>query len=132
MFGFKKRRRNKIADKPFPPQWLDIIRANVPYYKKLPAEDKTELQKHIMIFIAEKKFDGNVYCAAEYIKMMEDGPAKFKKEGKELSDAKEDAKEDAKTDSGLNMEEDEGDKRTDQQKMADEIAPDEEYHYPGS
>jgi len=58
MFGFKKRRRNRLANQPFPPEWLEIIETNVPYYNTLPNEDKLELQRHILIFIAEKQFEG--------------------------------------------------------------------------
>jgi hypothetical protein len=58
MFWFKKRRRNRIAARQFPNQWLQIIEKSVPFYNRLPAEDKTELQQHILIFIAEKRFEG--------------------------------------------------------------------------
>jgi Mlc titration factor MtfA (ptsG expression regulator) len=55
---FKSRRRNKIANRPFPEQWLAIIRKNVPLYARLPAADQEELKRHIQIFLAEKKFEG--------------------------------------------------------------------------
>ena len=58
MFGFKKWRRNRIANQQFPDEWLRIIETNVPFYNRLPLEDKTELQRHILIFIAEKRFEG--------------------------------------------------------------------------
>ncbi len=58
MFGFKKRRRNRLAAKPFPDEWLAIIERNVPYYKVLPEADQEELKRHIQIFIAEKRFEG--------------------------------------------------------------------------
>ena len=58
MFGFKKRRRNRIADQPFPDEWLSIIKRNVPFYRLLSAADQKELQRHILIFIAEKLFEG--------------------------------------------------------------------------
>ena len=58
MFWLKKWRRNRIARRQFPNQWLQIIERNVPFYNRLPAEDKIELQKHILIFIAEKRFEG--------------------------------------------------------------------------
>ena len=40
------------------PQWLQIIENNVSLYNRLPAADKAELQHHILIFIAEKRFEG--------------------------------------------------------------------------
>jgi MtfA peptidase len=58
MFWFKNLRRKRIARKPFPADWLKIIEANVPFYNRLPADDKIELQCHILIFIAEKQFEG--------------------------------------------------------------------------
>jgi Mlc titration factor MtfA (ptsG expression regulator) len=58
MFGFKKRRRNRLASRPFPDQWLAIIERNVPYYRLLPDTDQKELRRHIQIFIGEKRFEG--------------------------------------------------------------------------
>ncbi|MGA2916890.1 MAG: M90 family metallopeptidase [Sedimentisphaerales bacterium] len=58
MSWFRKWRRNRIARRQFPNQWLGIIERNVPLYNRLPAEDKDELQRHILIFIAEKRFEG--------------------------------------------------------------------------
>jgi len=58
MFWFRKWRRNRIANQRFPEKWLRIIESNVPFYNNLPPEDKTELQRHILIFIAEKRFEG--------------------------------------------------------------------------
>ncbi len=58
MFWFKKWRRNRVANQRFPKEWLRIIETNVPFYNYLPPEDKTELQRHILIFIAEKRFEG--------------------------------------------------------------------------
>ncbi len=58
MFGFKKRRRRRIAEQPFSDEWLAIINKNVPFYRLLPPADQAELQRHIQIFIAEKQFEG--------------------------------------------------------------------------
>ena len=58
MFGFKKRRRNRLAAQQFPAEWLAIIERNVPFYKLLPETDQKELQRHIQIFIGEKRFEG--------------------------------------------------------------------------
>ena len=58
MFGFKKRRREKIRNRPFPPAWIETIGKNVPIYRRLPEPDKKELQGHILIFLAEKNFEG--------------------------------------------------------------------------
>lgn len=58
MFLFKKWRRKRIAGRPFPAGWLGIIEANVSIYRKLTRADKEELQRHILIFLAEKHFVG--------------------------------------------------------------------------
>ncbi|MGD1048153.1 MAG: M90 family metallopeptidase [Candidatus Krumholzibacteriaceae bacterium] len=58
MFETKKKRRERLAKTPFPPEWLAIVERMVPYYRLLPLEDKTELQGLIQIFLAEKHFEG--------------------------------------------------------------------------
>lgn len=58
MFGFKRRRRAKLANRPFPPLWLDILAQHVPFYKRLPDGDREELQRHMQVFLAEKRFEG--------------------------------------------------------------------------
>jgi Mlc titration factor MtfA (ptsG expression regulator) len=58
MFGFKKRRRRKLMEHPFPDQWQSILHQNVPYVQQLPRELQTKLQGLIQIFLNEKKFEG--------------------------------------------------------------------------
>ncbi|MEJ2420793.1 MAG: zinc-dependent peptidase [Acidobacteriota bacterium] len=58
MFGFKERRRKKLRNRPFPPEWLAILRRNVPYYCIIPPEDREELQGLVQVFLAEKYFEG--------------------------------------------------------------------------
>lgn len=58
MFGFKRWRRRRLAKRAFPAEWLGIIEKNVPFYRKLPAADKKELQRHILVFLGEKRFEG--------------------------------------------------------------------------
>jgi len=58
MFGFKKRRRKRLAAQLFPDEWMAIIGRNVPFYRLLPEADQEELKTHIQIFISEKKFEG--------------------------------------------------------------------------
>jgi hypothetical protein len=58
MFWFKKRRRNRIAGQPFPRQWLEILENNLPLYNRLSIDDALELQRHILIFLNEKRFEG--------------------------------------------------------------------------
>ncbi len=58
MWFLKRWSRKRIGSKAFPGDWLRIIKKNVPYYNILPADDKKELQQHILIFLAEKYFEG--------------------------------------------------------------------------
>ncbi len=52
------RRRKKLAEAPFPPQWEEIVRRNVIHYCMLDAAERTRLQGFIQIFIAEKHWEG--------------------------------------------------------------------------
>jgi len=47
-----------LGNREFPQEWLEILEKNVGYYRRLPEPDKKELQKHILIFIGEKRFEG--------------------------------------------------------------------------
>jgi Mlc titration factor MtfA (ptsG expression regulator) len=58
MFGPKKRLREKLRNQPFPPAWIEIIEKNVPIYLRLSEADKKEIQGHILVFLAEKNFEG--------------------------------------------------------------------------
>jgi Mlc titration factor MtfA (ptsG expression regulator) len=59
MFGlFKNRRRTRLRSQPLPPDWLDNITRNVPFYNRLPRADQEELQGHIQVFLDEKCFEG--------------------------------------------------------------------------
>jgi len=58
MFWLKKWRRSRIANRQFPDRWLAIIEKNVRIYNRLATWDKEELLRHILVFIAEKRFEG--------------------------------------------------------------------------
>ncbi len=58
MWLFKKWRRKRTGERPFPSDWLYIVDKNVPFYRKLTLSDKEELRRHILIFLAEKRFVG--------------------------------------------------------------------------
>ena len=47
-----------MAAGPFPGEWLGILDRNVPLYAHLPPADRDELKRHILIFLAEKRFEG--------------------------------------------------------------------------
>jgi len=52
MFGFKKKQQ------PFPEEWKQIITQHVPYFRRLPADKQTALQKRTQRFLREKNFEG--------------------------------------------------------------------------
>lgn len=58
MFGFKKRRRQRLMQKPIPEPWVDILHENVPYFRRLPSEQQQKLQGLIQVFLDEKRFEG--------------------------------------------------------------------------
>jgi Mlc titration factor MtfA (ptsG expression regulator) len=59
IFGFlKERRRNRLRARPFPNEWLKIIKSRVAFFVRLSAADQAELLDHIQVFLAEKGFEG--------------------------------------------------------------------------
>jgi Mlc titration factor MtfA (ptsG expression regulator) len=58
MFGFKKRRRDKLRQAPLPQSWISVLKTNVPLYNCLSLADQAELRGHIQVFLAEKLFEG--------------------------------------------------------------------------
>lgn len=59
MFGFlRNRRRRRLRARPFPPEWLDIVRGNVPFFACLSEPDRQQLLGHVQVFLAEKRFEG--------------------------------------------------------------------------
>ena len=51
-------RRARIAWRPFPPAWRDILRRRMPYFATMPADLQLQLKKHIQVLVAEKPFIG--------------------------------------------------------------------------
>ncbi|MFH1278239.1 MAG: M90 family metallopeptidase [Candidatus Eisenbacteria bacterium] len=59
MIGWlKKRRREKVKARPFPPGWARILERNVPYVRCLTEENREELHGLIQVFLEEKNFEG--------------------------------------------------------------------------
>src|SRR5438270_11428475 len=59
IFGFlKERRRKQLKARPFPNEWLKIIRRRATFFARLSAADQAELFDHIQVFLAEKRFEG--------------------------------------------------------------------------
>jgi MtfA peptidase len=58
MFGFRRRRRERLRATPVPDAWRAIVERNVALYRRLPEADRRELLAHIQVFLAEKHFEG--------------------------------------------------------------------------
>lgn len=58
MFGFTRKRRERLLRQPFPDTWRRYLRQRVPLYLRLPESDRQELEGHIQIFLDEKRFEG--------------------------------------------------------------------------
>jgi len=54
----KRLRRERLQTAPFPPEWKEIITANVPIFSRLPTTDQEELLGHVRVFLHEKRFEG--------------------------------------------------------------------------
>ena len=54
----RQARRRHLRGQPFPPEWEQILQQNVPLYRRLPEELCEELHAHMLVFIAEKRFEG--------------------------------------------------------------------------
>jgi MtfA peptidase len=65
MLGFiKDRHRKRLKARPFPNEWLKVIRETVAFFVRLAAADQAELFQHVQVFLAEKSFEG---CAGQEI-----------------------------------------------------------------
>ncbi len=51
-------RRRRIARRPFPASWRDIVRRRVPLARELPAAQHLRLKQHIQVLLAEVPFIG--------------------------------------------------------------------------
>src|SRR5437764_5459007 len=60
----KQQRRRRLRARPFPKEWLALIRRHVVFFSRLSASDRAELLGHIQVFLAEKNFEG---CAGQEI-----------------------------------------------------------------
>jgi len=58
MFLPRESRRRRLRNQRSPRKWEEILARNIPRYKHLSASDREELQGHIQIFLAEKRFEG--------------------------------------------------------------------------
>jgi Mlc titration factor MtfA (ptsG expression regulator) len=54
----RSRRREQLRKTPFPMEWERILNERLRLYRRIPERLKRELRKHILIFLAEKRFFG--------------------------------------------------------------------------
>ncbi|MGB3211318.1 MAG: M90 family metallopeptidase [Desulforhopalus sp.] len=55
---FRKNRRRKILQTPFPQIWRDILVETVLHYQYLDQAEKEQLEQLVQVFISEKSFEG--------------------------------------------------------------------------
>src|SRR5439155_5764105 len=59
MFGFlKRRRREQLRSTPFPVAWRKLLEEKFPLFMRLSERDQRELEGHLQVFLAEKRFEG--------------------------------------------------------------------------
>lgn len=51
-------RRNRIARRPFPAAWREIVRRRVPMVRELPVAQQLRLKRHVQVLLAEVPFTG--------------------------------------------------------------------------
>ena len=54
----RSRRRKRLSETPLPGSQRELIERNVPVYRSLGELQKRELEGHIQVFLAEKRFEG--------------------------------------------------------------------------
>ncbi|NVK22780.1 MAG: zinc-dependent peptidase [Kangiellaceae bacterium] len=52
------KKRQQVASIPFPHEWRMILRKNLPFFYKIPADLQLQLKDKMQIFLAEKQFVG--------------------------------------------------------------------------
>lgn len=59
VFGLFRNRRRKHLRAQAAPEWWDVLLTErVPYYRKLPGDDRSKLHGLMQVFLAEKNFEG--------------------------------------------------------------------------
>ncbi|MDD4904182.1 MAG: zinc-dependent peptidase [Candidatus Bipolaricaulis sp.] len=57
MFRLREKRRARWRARPVPKEWAGIVGA-IPLYTRVPRVDRAELDGHVQVFLAEKRFEG--------------------------------------------------------------------------
>lgn len=57
-YALRVRRRNRLRRLPLPRPWLEIVEANLPVYRNMPADLQAQIQGLMQVFLDEKRFLG--------------------------------------------------------------------------
>jgi Mlc titration factor MtfA (ptsG expression regulator) len=57
-YWLRRRRRERLLAAPFPGEWEQIVRENVPLSRRLPEPLRQQLYGLVQVFLAEKRFEG--------------------------------------------------------------------------
>lgn len=55
---YRRRRRRRILDQPFPPGWNAILESNVAHDKQLSGPERRKLRQLVQVFVTEKYWEG--------------------------------------------------------------------------
>ncbi len=55
---WKRHRRRKLLQEPFPDEWRDVLRRNVTHYSRLTSDQEQTLERRVQVFVAEKNWEG--------------------------------------------------------------------------
>ena len=55
---FREWQRRRLQARPFPEAWRSFLQTDFPLYNKLNTNDQQELEQAILVFLAEKTFEG--------------------------------------------------------------------------
>jgi MtfA peptidase len=58
MSWWKKHRRARILEQPFPAEWRSVLERNVPAVAKLDPAERKALEDRVQVFVEEKHFEG--------------------------------------------------------------------------
>ena len=54
----RRAKRSLALARPIPDEWVEILQNNLPPHASLPPEMRKELHQHILLFLADKSFEG--------------------------------------------------------------------------
>lgn len=54
----RQRRRRRLRARPFPAAWRTLLGLRVPLYRRLPPDLRSQLERHMQVFLVEKEFSG--------------------------------------------------------------------------